>query len=591
MKEILKEAVNHIDDSFIDEVLEYEHMPKRNKKWGLTIAIAACFIMAVGLIIGINAGSKKVVARQITLEQDEYYIVYELYRNFGEEQGDTIESQYQFVVFNGKTVLESGISLKKPIIKKISERIVKVEYEYGETKKYIYCDLRTKRSAIEINADSLLLEWNERIAYYDKEEQAVIIKSMTGEKFDDIYEWIEVSKEAKNIKVNVDKDNKQAIVQFKTKKGKLRERKIKLCDVKNPGGNILKNTSKVECSWENKLIEKTEDYYIYDVTLNINRKVYESKTVQYQYFVKSKGKIIGEGCAPSSHRPVFEKIDENILRLCSYTVKYFDLQEGKISPEYKDAIYDWPKGVAHFGDWPSNYLIVSDIFSGKEITRSYSLIDVKLSSDKTKMEIVYQDNNTTKETAVNIIGNSKSICEYTNKYCDGYGNDKEITVIENDVVKMFDVGRKDIVANYMFHYFIYNKQKDKIIEVGEQYFREPQIEKINDDIVRIYQGYGTGAWSCQYVNVNTEQVSEFIDGAITELDNKVVTCKYIDNDTYINIYDMFGNEDEGDLYLLEKDSFCASYNVKIKQRKDNTLRVEYYSGRHEEYKKKTIEYR
>lgn len=50
MKEILREGINNIDDSFIDEALEYKTMQKRNKKWKSVITVAACFVMVVAIV-------------------------------------------------------------------------------------------------------------------------------------------------------------------------------------------------------------------------------------------------------------------------------------------------------------------------------------------------------------------------------------------------------------------------------------------------------------------------------------------------------------------------------------------------------------
>lgn len=477
-REQLTKYIDNIDDKIIEEAASYKR-ENRNNNWIAKAAlVAACVCVVIGVCIAANINSNQVIAKQNVIDAGKYYTIYELFRDFGNEQGKELSKQYQFVVYNGKCVLYSGISVnEKPDIRQISENIMRVEYKTNGVESVTYCDLGMTTGECTVTVtDEILLEWDERYAclYYERGIPSVAICNMESDYWGDY--WIDsviLEKGVSDVEVSVNEKHDKITVSYVNQDGEYKTEKRKLSKQVIGERLPIENETEVQCHWENKLIKEGDNYYTYDVSLVINRRDNNKHTKQYQYFVKHDGKVIDGGYSKGTE-PVFENVDGKIAKI-EYVVddnylgmedtvisKYYDLNNGKISDPYESVLYEWKDRVAYLSEKINahQFLEICDMFSGDLMQREAfdeyvcEVNNFELNEEATELTVYYttfSDVDDDDEIEV-----KQTIKLSNEKMSEEEINTGKLLIRDDDIARVYDITEKQSLAQYQ--YFILDNE-------------------------------------------------------------------------------------------------------------------------------------
>lgn len=576
-KDILYNAIQNIDDDLVNN---FNLAPKKNfnKRWLVTVATCICVIISLFCIINLNV-STEVNARvnRTVIEQGEYYQIVEIKRIFQNGLRKTESTQYNYIVYNGKFVLASGISMNRPEVHYLSETVICIEHSDYSQEYMTYCDLTVNNiddlvSNWTIKKEAFVFEHEGYLVYLDSwddnETFDVVCINSIDDKYYNSLEIFDLNSKNSNISVSFNNNKTKIKILYTDNKGKKNTKFMKIPKKKQNKNEIVVNTSEVDCIWKDRLVDQTQYTYTYNIYFEINREVeepfYDEEDDLYQSFVIINNKIIDEGCY-FEYQPDFVMIDNNILSMkyidnfnyFNYC-KFYNINTCEISKKYIEPLFTVDGVVAELtnsGEGPSN-LEFYDIFTGDNLKLpSIELIDVKITVEN-HIEIKYKDNN-------NKIISKKLVLTYppaTNsklkeKNIDNIAKLYEITLTDKQYITYYEPYRYYI-------YFIYNKDMTKIVhfDFNKNY---ANIKKITDDIIKISSSWGEGTECAQFYNIKTDVLSkEYIDvTACTKETVVYLTYKNNYNDVYVNITDLFG-----------------TYAKKYKLDKKYTTESKYYYG-------------
>lgn len=559
-KEQLYDCIHNIDDDLINDV---NLNPKKKKRIMRIIPVAACFLIALGIFTMINLRVKKEVKAYVkwtVIEQGEYYQISQIERNLGGKYGNVKSIQYNYVIYNGKYVLTKGISVIKPKVKVVNDKVIRVDWADLSNEYTNYCDLRKRAyddgCSETLITKNILLEKDEIVAYLDEDydENNTYINFMCMQAIEDYDLYykkdIIIKKGYSDIAVSFNKYRKNFIISYKSAHGKEEKINVHLNDLdyKKDDRKIVKNKDEIKCVWSDKVLEDTKYDAIYKIHLFINREDdyseeddSEDDNSIFQYFIKGKNCIIEEGV--SEFRPDICLVSKNIVRMKYYEwdnfVRYYQLETGEISREYEQAIFEVDGKIA-VACWEKKKNVAGlelyDYFGEKgEDISDYHLKELNVISNNILMVKYIDKNNHIVSKELNLIyplKDKEKTPHRIGKFIEMYERDAEYE--DSDLYFSNDF-------RYQF-YLIYNEKRDDIVSYGLSFDNNLEIEEISDTLIRLRE-YGGGEWcfDCFY-DAETKEFSNWYQDVLAYTDTQVVHFEYRKNKKYIVVRDIFGNK-------------------------------------------------
>ena len=137
------------------------------------------------------------------------------------------------------------------------------------------------------------------------------------------------------------------------------------------------------------------------------------------------------------------------------------------------------------------------------------------------------------------------------------------------------------VSHYYYDYEIKDNQGNIMLS-ADGLSREPHIENVADNIVKVWVQAGTGlsTRATQYCDVENGIVSDEFIYVLCEYDSKTVYADFRDNEHYIVVQDMFDKNEFCKEFKLENVADCAADAVLSAEVSKNgkKLTVKYLAG-------------
>lgn len=550
-REELYRGIENIDEDLINDV-DFSAKKRRSIKWFFVTAACLCIIIGVVAITNVNINTEvNATVSWEVIEQGEFYQISTIRRVFQSGLSKSESIQYNYVVYNGKFVLASGVSMKKPEVHQLNKNVICIEHSDYSQEYMTYCRLNTDDKdevpAITIMRDDFLFEFEGKvvyISYYDEEREDpnVFIDRMNNT----YAEYLELGQGTTDVSATLNDAQDKITVKYTNADGQEQTEQIKIKDTKNNKEKIVKNKTEIKCLWEEKLIEKTNYTYTYKIDCTINREkesvINDEEDDLYQCFIVANNKIIDEGCYIEA-APQFMLVEDDILAMkfgCDILNNYnecrfYKLSTGAISKAYLEPLFTVNGKVAEptYDEERPDYLTFYDIFTGKKVDLSgYQLLDATVTKEGT-VDIKYK-------TAENEAKSEQLKLLYpTHK-----GGLKESNI--DNIAKMYEIENE----NYCYYlFFIYNKDGTEIVYYDYNMFYA-EITKISDDILKISTSWGQATECLRYYNIETNTLSKQYTDVMAESNEMIVYLTFEDEDVCVNISDLYGTYNKK--YVLDK---------------------------------------